>query len=325
MAYQKQTWCDAPATDTPITAERLNYMEDGIEGASLTSGVPGPPGPEGPAGQDSTVPGPPGPPGPAGEPGVSQGAYTFRWSSNTAATDPGHGSVKADATDATAYTAIYVSSYTTTEQAVVELTRLDAGDVLYVYEVGEIATWNRYVLTGTPVNNGSEWFTLPVAYAGTGALPFVPANNSRVDLLLPVTGEPGPPGPQGPAGADSTVPGPPGEPGPPGADSTVAGPPGPAGADSTVPGPMGPIGPQGPAGADSTVPGPAGPPGELGPAGADSTVPGPAGPEGPVGPTGPSSVINTDGNPGTTIYVGTTDPDIEYDLLPGDVWLDTTI
>jgi hypothetical protein len=33
-------------------------------------------------------------------------------------------------------------------------------------------------------------------------------------------------------------------------------------------------------------------------------------------------VINTDGQPGTTIYVGTTDPDIVYNLQPGDIWFD---
>lgn len=38
----------------------------------------------------------------------------------------------------------------------------------------------------------------------------------------------------------------------------------------------------------------------------------------------PAAVINTDGNPGHTIYVGATDPDIAYDLLPGDVWMDVS-
>ena len=33
MAYVKQTWENLPSTNTPITAERLNHMEDGIEGA----------------------------------------------------------------------------------------------------------------------------------------------------------------------------------------------------------------------------------------------------------------------------------------------------
>lgn len=33
MAYAKQTWVDYPDISSPITAERLNHMEDGIEEA----------------------------------------------------------------------------------------------------------------------------------------------------------------------------------------------------------------------------------------------------------------------------------------------------
>lgn len=33
MAYVKQTWENLPSTNTPITAERLNHMEDGIDEA----------------------------------------------------------------------------------------------------------------------------------------------------------------------------------------------------------------------------------------------------------------------------------------------------
>lgn len=35
MAYIKQTWEDAPSTNTPITAARLNHMEEGIEENSI--------------------------------------------------------------------------------------------------------------------------------------------------------------------------------------------------------------------------------------------------------------------------------------------------
>ena len=37
-----------------------------------------------------------------------------------------------------------------------------------------------------------------------------------------------------------------------------------------------------------------------------------------------ATLINTDGDIGRVIYVGTIDPDISYTLEPGDVWLDTT-
>ena len=40
MAYQKQTWYDLPAETTPINANRLNHIEDGIEGAeTLANGL----------------------------------------------------------------------------------------------------------------------------------------------------------------------------------------------------------------------------------------------------------------------------------------------
>lgn len=39
MAYQKQTWEDLPSTNTPITAERLNHMEEGIANAVETDSV----------------------------------------------------------------------------------------------------------------------------------------------------------------------------------------------------------------------------------------------------------------------------------------------
>lgn len=38
-----------------------------------------------------------------------------------------------------------------------------------------------------------------------------------------------------------------------------------------------------------------------------------------------AKIINTDGDPGTTIYVGTIDPDTLYTLELGDVWMDTNI
>lgn len=39
MAYQKQTWNNDPSGETPITAERLNHIEDGISNAVETDSV----------------------------------------------------------------------------------------------------------------------------------------------------------------------------------------------------------------------------------------------------------------------------------------------
>lgn len=67
MAYERQTWRnDDP--NTPLSAERLTWMELGIEGAHQVSQEPGPQGPPGEPGAD----GDPGPPGPPGEVSMEQ-------------------------------------------------------------------------------------------------------------------------------------------------------------------------------------------------------------------------------------------------------------
>ena len=70
MAYEKQTWKnDDPST--PLSAARLNHIEDGIANVELTPGPEGPQGPAGPAGADGAkgAKGDKGDPGPAGADG----------------------------------------------------------------------------------------------------------------------------------------------------------------------------------------------------------------------------------------------------------------
>lgn len=69
MAYEPYQWHDGEGGGTPITAERLNHIEQGIADVELTPGPEGPQGPEGPEGPQ----GPQGPEGPAGADG-SDGA-----------------------------------------------------------------------------------------------------------------------------------------------------------------------------------------------------------------------------------------------------------
>lgn len=38
MAYQKQTWNDLPNTTTPVTANRMNHIEDGVANAVVRTG-----------------------------------------------------------------------------------------------------------------------------------------------------------------------------------------------------------------------------------------------------------------------------------------------
>ena len=67
MAYEKQTWKnDDPST--PLSAARLNHIEDGIANVELTPGPEGPQGPAGPAGADGAK-GAKGDAGPAGAKG----------------------------------------------------------------------------------------------------------------------------------------------------------------------------------------------------------------------------------------------------------------
>lgn len=40
------------------------------------------------------------------------------------------------------------------------------------------------------------------------------------------------------------------------------------------------------------------------------------------GPAPRAKVVNTDGNPGYTIFVGATDPSISYTMVPGDIWIE---
>lgn len=71
MAYEPYQWANGVEGGTPITAERLNHIEQGIAGVELTPGPkgdkgdPGDPGPEGPEGPE----GPQGPKGDKGDPG----------------------------------------------------------------------------------------------------------------------------------------------------------------------------------------------------------------------------------------------------------------
>src|SRR5690625_165395 len=69
MAYNPFEWADGEAGGTPITAERLNHIENGIANVELTPGPEGPQGPEGPMGTEGPE-GPQGPEGPDGQDGA---------------------------------------------------------------------------------------------------------------------------------------------------------------------------------------------------------------------------------------------------------------
>jgi hypothetical protein len=50
MAYEKQTWKNGKDGGTPVSADRLNHIEEGIAGIELTPGPQGPKGEKGATG-----------------------------------------------------------------------------------------------------------------------------------------------------------------------------------------------------------------------------------------------------------------------------------
>lgn len=72
MAYEPFEWQDGEEGNTPITAERLNHLEQGIANVELIQGpqgIQGEIGPEGPQGPQGDT-GPEGPQGDAGPQGI---------------------------------------------------------------------------------------------------------------------------------------------------------------------------------------------------------------------------------------------------------------
>lgn len=78
MAYEPFEWQDGEEGNTPITAERLNHLEQGVANVELTQGPQGiqgeigPEGPQGPQGDTGTqgIQGEIGPEGPQGDTGL---------------------------------------------------------------------------------------------------------------------------------------------------------------------------------------------------------------------------------------------------------------
>ena len=65
MAYEKQEWKNGKDGGTPVSADRLNHIEEGI--ASIPAGERGPAGKDGAPGKDGAK-GEPGAPGKDAEP-----------------------------------------------------------------------------------------------------------------------------------------------------------------------------------------------------------------------------------------------------------------
>lgn len=109
--------------------------------------------------------------------GLIRGKWT--WSTNTAATDPTDGFVKADNATYSSITEVYISQSSLkgfNAAAIIE--SLQPGDLLVVAEDKDTANFFDGTVTSAPVDNGT-WYTIPIAIADTGgAIP----NNNNVDV-----------------------------------------------------------------------------------------------------------------------------------------------
>jgi hypothetical protein len=128
-----------------------------------------------------------------GPPGHSSDDAPYKWSTNTAATDPGSGNVKANNATPGSITHLYASATDQTGTGTFGLLQLvDQSDV-YLYETGNTGANIHFTSVGTPVNNGPNvWFDITVSLVVNNG--FTPGNNQAVQLYLPVKGGTGPPG-----------------------------------------------------------------------------------------------------------------------------------
>ena len=182
----------------PQTAPAAGVWEM-VARVGAPSTVPGPPGPQGEQGIEgaaSTIPGPQGEQGAQGEQGetgaagASSQAFPYEWKTNTEATNPANGFIKADNILPTAYTKFYISAHDKNGQAFLPMLTMETGDDIYLYEANQIETWNHYKLTGSPEPQQTpiDWAILPVAYEDTGPLPFSPGGNTQILVTTPMRG-----------------------------------------------------------------------------------------------------------------------------------------
>lgn len=111
----------------------------------------------------------------------------YRWSTSLAEADPGHGMMRANNAPALA-TELYISVFDNTDAVFYGLTSLAAGDVILVYEAGEMGRWIRYEVTAPAVVTANQWVTVEVAWVSSGGAGFGPNNNEEVELGITGTG-----------------------------------------------------------------------------------------------------------------------------------------
>lgn len=161
-------------------------------------GPPGPIGPQGPIGPPgapgpaSTVPGPVGPQGPTGpqgppgESGESTSVYTEMWTWTNKTTDADvNGQVGINAANWAATTLFHLSEKTTNnrDMAIAIAQLFTEGNEILVQQKTDSTRYARYLISGTPVDNGT-WWQFPVTHQeGSGSLPGG-GNDTTVTILV---------------------------------------------------------------------------------------------------------------------------------------------
>lgn len=111
--------------------------------------------------------------------GLVRGEY--KWSTNTAATDPGSGNVKANNTDYSLITEVYMSGATQkglNASPIIE--NLEVGDLIVIAQKNNPDQFFDGIVAAEAVDNG-DWYTISLAIADfSGSI----ANNQAVDVGL---------------------------------------------------------------------------------------------------------------------------------------------
>lgn len=191
---------------------------------STSGGDTGPTGPQGPAGATGAQ-------GPAG---TSTSFYKYNANIASTAPPPPNGTIRWSNATQTLSGELYVNMITSDNVDIdIFLALLGVGDTLIIQDQNLSNNYQKWEVSGTPVNNSGYW-TLPVTLVSST---FSFTGGQNIILAISLKGDQGPPGPEGPTG-------------PAGADGATGaqGPTGPQGIQGPT-GAQGPIGPTGPAGA----------------------------------------------------------------------------
>jgi hypothetical protein len=246
--------------------------ETGLTGDTGPTGPQGEVGPTGPQGEtgDTGPTGPQGEVGPTGAQGQFGGItldYTF--STNTAQTDPGAGTLKFNNSDITLADKLFIDDTddnATDVQSFLRTIDDSTSPLKGHFRISNKADSSDFaIFTITATNEEPGYFEVSVSYVSGSATAF--SNGEDVIITFARTGDIGPQGPTGATG------------------------------DTGPTGPQGEVGPTGPQGET----------GDTGPTGATGDT-GPTGPQGEVGPTGPQGETGETGLTGDTGPTGPTGP-----------------